>query len=89
MDGLTVIPVGRVSGGAGGGWGEGGEGDEGSGSGSGSGFGVRVSPVGVYQVRDGVVEWKPSVDVNRLARGGQILAGVLALCVPVILWRRR
>ena len=92
VDGLTLIPVARVSGGAGGGWSEGGPGDEdgeGGGSGSGSGFGLRVSPIGVYQVRDGVVEWKPSVDVNRVARGGQILAGVLAVCIAAVLWRRR
>jgi len=36
-DGVTVIPVARVQGGAGGG---GGEGPEGQGKGSGSGFGV-------------------------------------------------
>ena len=27
--------------------------------GGGSGFGLRATPVGVYVVRDGAVEWKP------------------------------
>jgi len=39
--------------------------------------------------RDGVVEWKPAVDVNRLAKGGQVLAGIVAVCVTLALLRRR
>lgn len=89
LEGVTIIPVARVAGGAGGGAGEG-TGDEGEsqGSGFGSGFGLGAYPVGVYEVRDGHVEWKPTVDVNRIAKGGQVLAGIIAVCVAIILWRR-
>ncbi len=91
LDGLTVIPVARVTGGGGGGAGEGegGQDGEGSGSGFGSGYGLGVSPIGVYEVRDGSLEWKPSVDVNRLVRGGQVLAGIIAVCLTIVLVRRR
>ncbi len=91
-DGVTVIPVARVGGGGGGGGG-GGEGPEdgpsaGSGSGFGSGFGINARPVGVYEVRDGKVTWKPAVDAGRLARGGQVLAGIIAVCVTLVLLQR-
>lgn len=88
LDGVTIIPVARVGGGAGGGAGEGTDDEQNEGSGFGSGFGLGASPVGVYEVRDGSVEWKPSVDVNRVVHGGQILAGIIALCVTAIVWRR-
>lgn len=88
VDGVTIIPVARVAGGAGGGGGEGGEGAE-AGTGFGTGFGMGAVPVGVYEVRDGRVEWKPSVDVNRIARGGQILAGIVAVCLTILLASRR
>jgi uncharacterized spore protein YtfJ len=84
LDGVTVIPVARVSGGAGGGGGEGSD-DEGStGGGFGTGFGLHVNPIGVYEVRGDHVEWKPALDVARLARGGQILAGVIAVCLTFV-----
>lgn len=93
LDGVTVIPVARVSGGGGGGGGEGGGGegtdDEGGGGlGFGTGFGLRVNPIGVYEVRGDTVEWKPSIDINRLAKGGQILAGVIAVCTTLVLLAR-
>jgi len=84
----TVIPVARVSGGAGGGGGEGTRNDE-TGGGFGTGFGLHARPIGVYEVRNGEVVWKPAVDVNRLARGGQILAGIIAVCATLVLLRRR
>ena len=83
VDGATVIPVARVSGGAGGGGGEGTETDDG-GTGFGSGFGVNARPVGVYEVRDGQVNWRPVVDVNRVIRGGQVLAGIIAVCLTLV-----
>ena len=83
-----IIPVARVAGGAGGGSGEG-TGEAESGKGFGSGFGLGAYPVGVYEVRDGAVEWKPAVDVNRLARGGQVLAGIIAVCLTLVLLSRR
>src|ERR687892_2547158 len=61
-NGVTVIPVARVQGGAGGG---GGEGPEGQGRGSGSGFGVTARPVGAYVIRGQDVRWQPAIDVNR------------------------
>jgi len=89
LDGVTVIPVAKVSGGGGGGAGEGNGPDEEGGKGFGTGFGINASPVGVYEVRDGTVEWKPAIDVNRLARGGQVLAGILFVCITLVLRRRR
>jgi len=88
LDGVTVIPVARVSGGGGGGGGEGNDGDGPGGTGFGTGFGLHVSPIGVYEVRGDHVEWKPSVDVNRLARGGQVLVGVVAVCTTLVLLAR-
>ena len=83
----TLIPVARVTGGAGGGGGESTEGEE-PGSGFGSGFGMDARPVGVYEVRDGEVAWKPAVDVTRLAKRGQALGGVFMICLTMVLLRR-
>ena len=91
IDGMTIIPVARISGGAGGGGGEGsGEraGGQETGSGFGTGFGVRAQPVGVYEVRDGQVAWRPIVDITRLAHGGQVLAGIITVCVTLVALRR-
>lgn len=79
----TVIPVAAVGGGAGGGSGEGTD-DADSGRGFGSGFGVRARPVGVYEVTGEGVDWKPAVDVTRLARGGQVLGGIMAVCATLV-----
>ena len=85
----TIIPVARLSGGAGGGGGEGtGQGEE-SGRGFGTGFGLTVQPVGVYEVRDGSACWKPAFDANRLMQGSQVLAGIIAVCVTLIMLRRQ
>jgi uncharacterized spore protein YtfJ len=91
VDGVTIIPVARASGGAGGGGGEGTDSKEpsGSGSGFGTGYGFGVRPLGVYEVRDGQVEWRPAVDINRVIQGGQTLAGLLAICLTILLWSRR
>ena len=49
LDGVTVIPVARVMGGAGGGGGTGeGPDGKGTGSGSGTGFGLSARGIGVY-----------------------------------------
>jgi len=89
VDGITVIPVARVAGGAGGGGGDGVDEEGGSGGGFGTGFGLGVTPLGVYEVADGHVEWKPTVDVNRLAKGGQVLAGIIAVCATLMVLSRR
>lgn len=86
VDGATIIPVARVMGGGGGG---GGDDDEKSAGGFGTGFGIRAHPVGVYEIRDGHTEWKPAVDVNPLAKGGQVLAGIISVCVTLVLLRRQ
>jgi uncharacterized spore protein YtfJ len=75
-NGVTVIPAARVQGGAGGG---GGEGPQGQGKGSGSGFGVNARPVGALVIRGDEVVWRPTVDVNRVIIGGQIVALVALL----------
>jgi uncharacterized spore protein YtfJ len=85
-NGAAAIPVARLAGGAGGG---GGEGPNQTGKGFGTGFGLASSPVGMYQIRDGEVTWKPMVDVNQLVRGFQVLMGIVAVCVTLVLRRRR
>jgi uncharacterized spore protein YtfJ len=91
-DGITVIPVANVMGGAGavGGTGVGtkpasadeesvgeGAGD----SGYGMGYGLRATPAGVYVIKGGEVEWKPALDTNRLTlqRAGVAIVALLVL----------
>jgi uncharacterized spore protein YtfJ len=62
-DGVTVIPVAAVRGGAGGGGGKKAETGE---EGEGGGFGLVARPAGVYVIKDGAVSWQPAVDVNRI-----------------------
>jgi uncharacterized spore protein YtfJ len=77
-DGVTIVPVAAVRGGAGGGSGQDANGD---GSGSGSGFGVSGRPVGIYLIdKNGQVSWQPAFDLNRVILGGQ-LVGVAFLFV--------
>lgn len=87
LDGMTVIPVGRVAGGGGGGGGEDSSTDGGE-QGFGTGFGLTARGIGVYQVRDGEITWKPAVDSTQLAKGGQVLAAIIAICVTLVLLRR-
>lgn len=76
-DGITIIPMARVSGGGGSGSGEGppaADSDgETTGRGSGGGYGVGVVPSGAFVIRDGVVRWQPAVDVNRFLARGQLV----------------
>ena len=84
-DGVTVIPAARVQGGAGGGSGE----DPNSqGRGSGSGFGVTARPVGAFIIRDGDLNWRPAVDVNRIILGGQVVVVVALLTIRAIIRSR-
>jgi uncharacterized spore protein YtfJ len=80
-DGVMVIPAAKVQGGAGGGDGEG---PDGTGKGSGSGFGLIARPVGAFVIRGDQITWRPAVDVNRIALGGQIVAIVALLTIRVI-----
>lgn len=93
-DGVTLVPVARVAGGAGSGGGDGpweerGSVRTGTGSGSGGGFGVQVTPVGVYVVRGADVRWEPAFDLNRAVLGGQLLVALVAVLVARALRRRR
>jgi uncharacterized spore protein YtfJ len=88
-DGVTIVPVANVMGGAGAGGGEGAKapagGDEAAAeggaqeSGYGMGYGLRASPAGVYVIKDGAVEWKPAIDVNRLTAQRAIVIVVALL----------
>ena len=82
-DGVTVVPVAKISGGGGGG-----SGAQGEGSGSGAGFGLSATPAGVYVLKDDKVSWQPAVDVNRVVLGGQLVA-LVALLVLRSLVRAR
>ncbi len=85
-DGTTVIPAARILGAAGGG---GGEAPGGEGSGTGTGFAMNAKPFGVFVIKDGEVVWRPAVDVNRLALGGQIVGIVALLTIGSIVRKRR
>ena len=86
-DGCLIIPVARVSGGGGGGEGGRGDGAEAE-QGAGGGFGLRVTPSGVFVIRDGKVTWQPAVDVNRVILGGQLIAALALLTIRSALRRR-
>ena len=88
---VTIIPVARVYGGGGGGGGEGvdeREQGKGTGSGFGTGFGLHAHPVGVYEVRNGEVNWRPSVDANRIAQRGQMIGALVVVATALVLLRR-
>ncbi len=61
-DGVTVIAGAMIAGGGGGGGGHDKEGQEGEGG----GFGVAAKPAGAFVIKEGMVSWRPAVDVNRL-----------------------
>jgi uncharacterized spore protein YtfJ len=88
LGGVSVIPVARIAGGAGGGGGEGVDEEGASGGGFGTGFGMGVVPIGVYEVRGERVEWKPTVDVNRVIKGAQVLAGIMVVCIALVIRSR-
>jgi uncharacterized spore protein YtfJ len=92
-DGVTIIPVASIRGGAGAGRGEGAggpqEAPQATGSGSGGGFGLSAKPAGVYIIESGATRWQPAVDVNRIVLGGQVVAVVLLLVLRSLSRRRR
>lgn len=88
IDDLTIVPVARISGGAGGGGGAGTDPTHGEGHGFGSGFGLGARPVGVYEVRAGRLRWRPALDADRLLRGAQIIVGLAITCATVLMLRR-
>jgi len=84
-NGMTVIPVARVRGGAGGG---GGEGPDGTGKGSGSGMAISAGPVGVYVIRGDELKWQPALDLNRAIVGGQLVVIVALLTIRAVVRAR-
>jgi uncharacterized spore protein YtfJ len=84
-DGVTVVPVASVRGGAGGGGGK--KADTGE-EGEGGGFGLIARPAGVYVIKDGAVSWQPAVDVNRIVATG-VAGWVLAVWLISRAVRRR
>lgn len=93
-DGVLVVPVARVWGGAGAGSGEGQVGkDEPARQqrGSGGGWGAYARGMGVYVIAGGNVRWVPAFDLNRVILGGQIafVVGLLVLRSIIRARRRR
>ena len=91
-DGVLVVPVARVRGGAGAGGGEGSSPEtETTGRGGGGGWAVEARPVGVFLVAGGDVRWVPALDLNRVIIGGQVVAlvGLLVLRSIVRMMRSR
>jgi uncharacterized spore protein YtfJ len=78
--GVTIIPVANVLGGAGGGSGP----RDGGGNTVGGGLGGWATPAGVYVIRDEKVSWRPAVNVNRAILGGQLVSIVFLLTVRAI-----
>jgi uncharacterized spore protein YtfJ len=82
-DGVTVLPVAKVSGGGGGG-----SAPDGGAEGSGGGMGLSAKPLGVYILRDTKVQWRPAIDLNKVILGGQIVAVVALLVIRAIVKAR-
>jgi uncharacterized spore protein YtfJ len=94
-NGVMIIPVARVMGGAGAGSGDSpaaneataGSPDELGASGmhaatsSGMGFGVMAGPAGAYVIKGDQVRWEPAVNVERMTAIG----GFIAICALLIL----
>jgi uncharacterized spore protein YtfJ len=84
-DGVTIVPVARVMGGAGFGSGTaptagGPEGEAEGGAaptGEGGGFGVAAGPAGVYVIKDGSVTWQPTIQPERIV----LVAGFTAFLI--------
>jgi uncharacterized spore protein YtfJ len=87
VDGVTVVPVAIVRGGAGGGGGGGTAPNENQqGEGAGVGFGVNTRALGV--LRDGNVSWQPAVDVTRIVVGSQLVALAAIVVIGSVLRHR-
>jgi len=86
-DGVVVVPVASVRGGAGGGSGRDASKEDG-GEGSGAGYGFIAKPAGVYVIKGGDAQWRPALDVGRIILGGQMV-GIVALLVLRSMLRRR
>jgi uncharacterized spore protein YtfJ len=88
-DDLVVLPVAKVSGGAGGGSGTGPAEEGKETGGTGGGVGLSAKPMGVFVVKDRKVKWQPAVDVNRVILGGQGIAVAALLVVRALIKARQ
>jgi uncharacterized spore protein YtfJ len=88
QDGITVLPVAKVSGGGGGGGGSGAVERGQEGSGAGGGVGLTAKPLGVFVIKDGDVAWRPAIDINKVIIGGQIVAVTALLVVRALIKAR-
>jgi uncharacterized spore protein YtfJ len=79
-EGVLVVPVARLMGGAGSGSGE---------EGGGGGWGGAAAPAGVYVIDGQDVRWQPALDLNRVILGGQIAFVIGLLVLRSILRTRR
>ena len=70
-DGITLLPVAKVRGGAGGGSGE--AADD-KGKGWGGGYGVTAKAMGTYVIKGDTVRFVPAVDVNGIIMVGGLVA---------------
>ena len=88
QDGLTILPVAKVSGGGGGGGGTSPAEDGRDASGSGGGVGTSAKPLGVFVIKEGNVGWRPAVDVNKVIVGGQIVVVAALLMIRAMIKAR-
>ncbi|MBL7257433.1 spore germination protein GerW family protein [Paractinoplanes lichenicola] len=84
-DGVVVLPVAKISGGAGGGGGTGPAPEGQEAAGNGGGLGIVAKPLGVFVLSGGTVTWRPAVDVNRIVLGGQLVVVAALLVARTIL----
>lgn len=87
-DGITVLPVAKVSGGGGGGGGTGPTEDGREAGGVGGGLGLAAKPLGVFVLKEGKVSWQPAIDINKIVLGGQVVAVVALLVLRAFLKSR-
>jgi uncharacterized spore protein YtfJ len=83
-NGLTVIPVANVLGGAGGGSDPAATSERAVGG----GMGVWATPAGVYVIHGQTVSWQPALNLNRVILGGQLVALALLLTIRAIVQAR-
>ena len=87
-DGVTVVPVARISGGGGGGSGQ----DNDGSGGGGVGYGLKAEPVGAYLIKDGELVWRPAmppIDVTKIVVTGNVVLIVLLFVIRSILVSRK
>ena len=82
-NGVTVIPVARISAGGGSG-----SGPVAMGSG-GTGYGFKAEPAGVYVIKNENAVWRPAVNVNKIVAGAFVVGTVAVLRFPRMLKQLR